>query len=186
MHPTRWAVTFTVSALTAICDNKPIISIFRIFLRKVIGSCFWCKFISFASCARAYETWKQCQWIMRTLAYKHKIRGENWLCLRPYLKAFPVFKVLETCRKYFLKIDPEIVEFRKNLSSGFWKNAKFLGMDQITSKNCIKSSWMQVNKIFLTRHRPEQFPSFFYAVFNGIKPLWDEAAIPKLIIFLKY
>ena len=71
---------------------------------------------------------------MRTLTCKHKMWGENWLCLRPYLKAFPVFKVLETCRKYFLKIDPEIVEFRKNLSSGFWKNAKFLGMDRITSK----------------------------------------------------
>ena len=46
LHPTGWAVTFTVSALTAICDDKPIISIFRIFLRKVIESSFWCKFIS--------------------------------------------------------------------------------------------------------------------------------------------
>ena len=27
-----------------------------------------------------------------------------------------------------------------HLYSGFWKNAIFLGMDQITSKNCIKSS----------------------------------------------
>ena len=32
---------------------------------------------------------------------------------------------------------------------------------------------------------PEQFPSFLYAVLNGIKPLRDEAAFPKLIIFLK-
>ena len=59
-------------------------------------------------------------------------------------------------------------------------------MDQITSKNCIKSSWMQVDKILLSRDRPEQFPSFLYEVFNGIKPLWDEAAFSKLIIFLKY
>ena len=81
--------------------HKPIISIFRIFLRKVIESSFWCKFISFASCARAYETWKQCQWIMRTLTCKHKIGGKNWLYLRPYLKAFPVFNVFETCREYF-------------------------------------------------------------------------------------
>ena len=39
---------------------------------------------------------------MRTLTYKHNILGENWLYLRPYLKAFPVFNVLETCRVYVL------------------------------------------------------------------------------------
>ena len=39
---------------------------------------------------------------MRTLTYKHNIWGENWLNLRPYLKAFPVFSVLETCRVYVL------------------------------------------------------------------------------------
>ena len=39
---------------------------------------------------------------MRTLTYKHNIWGENWLNLRPYLKAFPVFNVLETCRVYVL------------------------------------------------------------------------------------
>ena len=115
MHPTRWAVTFTVSALTAICDDKPVISIFRIFLRKVIESSFLCKFISFASCARAYETWKQCQWIMRTLTCKHKIWRKNWL----YLKAFPVFNVLETCREYFLTIDLRIVEFIKKFIERF-------------------------------------------------------------------
>ena len=122
---------------------------------------------------------------MRTLACKHKIWVGNWLYMRPYLKAFPVFNVLKTCREYFLTID-WLSNLWKDLSSGFLKNAKFLGMDQITSKNCIKSSWMQVNKILLTRDRPEQFPLFLYTVFNGIKPLWDEAAFPKLIIFLKY
>ena len=40
---------------------------------------------------------------MRTLTCKHKIWGENWLYLRPYLKAFPVFNVLETCREYLNK-----------------------------------------------------------------------------------
>ena len=100
---------------------------------------------------------------------KHKIWWENWLYLRPYLKTFLVFNVLETCRVF--------------VSHGFLKNAKFVGMDQITFKNCNKSSWIQVSKILLTRNRPEQFPSFFF--FNGIKPLWDDAAFPKLIIFLK-
>ena len=104
--------------------HKPIISIFLIFLQKVIESSFWCKFISFASCARAYETWKQCQWIKRTLTYKHKIWGENWLYLRLYLKAFPVFNVLETCREYLLTIDVEIVEFIKKFIEPFFEKCK--------------------------------------------------------------
>ena len=124
MHPTRWAVTFTVLALTAICDDKPIICIFRIFLRKVIESSFWCKFYLFAKCARVYETWKQCQWIMRTLTCKHKIWGKNWLYLRPYLKAFPVFNVLETCREYFLTIDLGIVEFIKKFIERFFEKCE--------------------------------------------------------------
>ena len=77
---------------------------------------------------------------MRTLTCKHKIWGKHWLYLRPYLKAFPVFNVLETCREYFLTIDLGIVEFIKKIIERIWKNAKFLGMDQITSKICIKSS----------------------------------------------
>ena len=44
---------------------------------------------------------------------------------------------------------------------------------------------MQVTKILLTRDRPEQLSSFLYAVFNGNKPLWDEAAFPKAYHFLK-
>ena len=109
---------------------------------------------------------KQCHWIMRTLPGKHNIWGENWLYLRPYLKAFSVFNVLETCRVYLLAIDLEIVKFIKNLSSSFLKNAKIVGMDQITCKNCNKSSWMQVNRILLTRDRPEQFSSFFCTQFS--------------------
>ena len=58
--------------------------------------------------------------IMRTLTCKHKTWGENWLYLRPYLKAFSVFNVLETCRVYLLVIDLGIVKFIKNLSSGFF------------------------------------------------------------------
>ena len=41
---------------------------------------------------------------------------------------------------YLLTIYLEIIEFIKKLSSGFFKNAKFVGMDQITSKTCIKRS----------------------------------------------
>ena len=52
---------------------------------------------------------------MRTLTCKHKIWGENWLYLRPYLKAFPVFNVLETCRVYLL-----IVKFINKFSERFF------------------------------------------------------------------
>ena len=76
--------------------------------------------------------------------------------------------------------------YKKHYRAVFLINAKFVGMEQITCKNYNKSSWMQVYKIILTRARPEQSFSFLYAVFNGIKPLWDEASFPKLIIILKY
>ena len=140
----------------------------------------------FAKCARAYETWKQCQWIMRTLTCKHKIWGENWLYLRSYLKAFPVFNVLETCSVYLLMIDLGIVKFiKKNLSSSFFNNAKFVGMDQITLKNCNKSSWMQVNQICLTRDRPEQFPSFFVRSFQWNQTTMRWSRVSKAYYFLK-
>ena len=82
------------------------------------------KFYLFVNCARAHETWKQCQWIMWTLTGKHKIWGENWLYLRPYLKAFPVFNVLETCREYFLTIDLGIVEFIKKFIERFFEKCE--------------------------------------------------------------
>ena len=37
----------------------------------------------------------------------------------PYLEAFPVFNVLETCREYFSTIDPGIVEFIKKFIERF-------------------------------------------------------------------
>ena len=52
---------------------------------------------------------------MRTLTCKVKIWGKNWLYWRPYLKAFPVFNVLETCRVYLLTIDLGIVKFIKKI-----------------------------------------------------------------------
>ena len=59
---------------------------------------------------------------MRTLTCKHKklIWWENWLYLRPYLKAFPVFNVLETCRVFLLTIDLLLNLLKKDLSSGFY------------------------------------------------------------------
>ena len=153
-------MTFTVSALTAICDDKPIFSIYRIFLRKVIESSFWCKFISFASCARTYETWKQCQWIMRTLTCKHKIWGKNWLYLRPYLKAFPVFNVLETCREYFLTIDLGIVEFIKKFSERFLEKCEIFGHGPNYVQKLSKAAECKLIKFFLLAIAQSNFPLF--------------------------
>ena len=50
---------------------------------------------------------------MWTLTCKHKLWGKNWLYLRPYLKAFPFFNVLETRRVYLSTIDLGIFQFIK-------------------------------------------------------------------------
>ena len=129
----------------------------------------------------------QCQWIMRTLTWKHKTWGENLLYLRPYLKPFSVFNVLETCRVYYFisnwSRDCQI--YKKKISSGFLKKTKFVGMDQITCKNCNKSCWMQVNKILLTRDRPEQFPSFLVRSFQWNQTTMRWSRVSKAYHFLK-
>ena len=62
-----------------------------------------------------------------TLTCKHKIWVENLLCLRPYLKAFPVFNVLETCREHFLTTDLGIVEFITIFIERFLEKRKIFG-----------------------------------------------------------
>ena len=63
---------------------------------------------------------------MKTLTCKHKIWGGNWLCLSAYLKAFPVFNVLETCREYFLTIDLGIFEFIKKFIERFLEKCEIV------------------------------------------------------------
>ena len=55
-----------------------------------------------------------------------EIWGKNWLYLRPYLKAFPVFNVPKTCRKYFLTIDFGIVEIIKKFIERFLEKCEIL------------------------------------------------------------
>ena len=142
-------------------------------------------FFFFAKCACTYETWKQCQWIMRTLTCKHKIWGKNLVYLRAYLKAFSVFNVIETCRVYLLATDLVIVKFMKKIIEPFLENAKIVGMEQITCKNCNRSSWMQVNEILLTRDRPEQFPSFVVCNFQWNQTTMRWSRVSKAYHFLK-
>ena len=62
---------------------------------------------------------------MWTLTCKHKIWGENWLYLRPYLKAFPVFNALETSRVYLLAMDlMRILKFIKKSIERFFEKCE--------------------------------------------------------------
>ena len=61
---------------------------------------------------------------MRTLACKHKIWGENCSYLRSYLKAFPVFNVLQTCRVYLLTADLRIIKFIKKFIERFFEKCE--------------------------------------------------------------
>ena len=122
----------------------------------------WSGFYCNRSCHGNITMPLQCQWIMRTLTCKHKTWGENLLYLRPYLKPFSVFNVLETCTEYFFTIDLGIVEFIKKFSERFLEKCEIFG------------------------HGPNYVQKLYQKQPFSIKPLWDEAAFPKLIIFLKY
>ena len=54
----------------------------------------------------------------------HKIWGENWLYLRSYLKAFPIFNVLETCRVYLPTVDLGIFKFIKTIIERFFEKCE--------------------------------------------------------------
>ena len=58
-------------------------------------------------------------------------------------------------------------------------------MEQITCKNFNKSRWMQVNKILLTRDRPEQIPSFLVRSFQWNQTTMRWSRISKAYHFLK-
>ena len=122
---------------------------------------------------------------MRTLTCKHKTWGKNWLYLRPYLKAFSVFNVLETCRVYLLAIDLGIVKFIEKFIKQFFEKCEIIGMGQIMCKNCNKSSWMQVNKIPLIRDRQGQFPSLPVRSFQWNQTTVRWSRVSKACHFLK-
>ena len=109
---------------------------------------------------------------MRTLTCKHKIWRENWLCLSPYLKAFPVFNVLKTCREYFLTIDLGIVEFIKKIYLAvFGKMRNLLAWTKLPPKTVSKAAECKLITFFLLAIAQSNSPLFLYAVFNGINPL---------------
>ena len=108
---------------------------------------------------------------MRTLTSKYKIWGKNWLYLRPYFKAFPVFNVLETCREYFLTIDLGIVEFIKKFIERFLEKCEIFRHGPNYVQKLSKAAECKLIKFFLLAIAQSNSPLFLYAVFNGIKPL---------------
>ena len=124
---------------------------------------------------------------MRTLTCKHKSGGKLAI-FEALFKSLPCFQCswnLQRILYCWWLISGLSSLYKKNLSSSFFNNVKFVGMDQITLKNCNKSSWMQVNQICLTRDRPEQFPSFFVRSFqrNQTNRRWSQ--VSKAYHFLK-
>ena len=62
--------------------------------------------------------------------------GGTWLYFTPYLKAFPVFNVLETCRVYLLTIDLGIVKcVKKTHTNSNWNKIPILTSKTKTGKN---------------------------------------------------
>ena len=59
------------------------------------------------------------------------------------------------------------------------------GMDQITYTNCNKRSRMRVNKILLSRDRPEQFPSFLEGSFQWYQTTMRWSRFSKACHFLR-
>ena len=109
---------------------------------------------------------------MRRLTCKHKIWLKNWLYLRPHLKAFPVFNVLETCREYFLTIDLGIVEFIKKIYLAvFGKMRNLLAWTKLPPKTVSKAAECKLIKFFLHAIAQSNSPLLLYVVFNGINPL---------------
>ena len=92
---------------------------------------------------------------MRKLCRKHKIWGESWLYLRPYLKVFSVFNVLQTGRVFLLEIDLEIVKFIKKK---FFE--RFFGKCENCRHGPNYVQKLSQNYSQITRNRPEQFSSF--------------------------
>ena len=123
---------------------------------------------------------------MRTLTCKHKIWRKNWLYLRHYFKALPVFNVLETRRVNLLTIDLGIFQFiKKTYRAVFWKMRNLQAWTKLRAKTVTKAAECKLIKFFLLAIPQSNSPLFLYAVFNGIKPQWDEAAFPKLTVFFK-
>ena len=76
--------------------------------------------------------------------------------------------------------------YKKIYRAVFWKMRNLWAWTKLCAKTVTKAAECTLIKFFLLAIAQSNSPLFLYAAFNGIKPLWDEAAIPKLIIFLKY
>ena len=89
-----------------------------------------------------------------------------------------------TCRVYLQTIDLGIVKFIKKIYRAvFLKMPNLQAWTKLPAKTftVIKVAECKLIKFFLLAIARSNSPLYLYAVFNGIKPLCDEAAFPKLI-----
>ena len=109
---------------------------------------------------------------MRTFTCKHKTWGENLLYLRPYLKAFPVFNVLETRKVCLWTIDRVIFQFTKKIYLAvFCKMRNLQAWTKLRAKTVTKAAECKLIKFFSLAIAQSNSPLCLYAVFNGIKLL---------------
>ena len=74
------------------------------------------------TCARVYESWKQCQWIMRPLTCKHKIWGGKLVIFEALFKNLACFQCSWNLQGMFINnwsLDCRI--YKKIYLAVFWK-----------------------------------------------------------------
>ena len=168
-------------------------------------------------CISAYETWKQYQWIMRTLTkgkfgyarlskvaaaatwlvpasysawhffaddiLKENIPGlaayfdnsavyfktfwQPWLYWRPFLKAFPVFNVLETCRVYYFTDDWswDCQVYEKMYWAVFWIMWNLKAWTKLCAKTVTKAAECRLIKFFFNPQSHRAIPLLFCTQF---------------------
>ena len=85
-------------------------------------------------------------------------------------------------------IDLKIVKFIKKIIERFFEKCKTCkhGPNYVQNLYQKQLNICKLIKFVSLAIARSNFHLFLYEVFDGIKPIWYEAAFPKLISFLKY
>ena len=178
-------MTFIVSALTAIGDTSQLLAYSGYFFEKQSRVLFDAN-LYLLLVVHVHMKLENNASEQRGRSLVDTKSGEKLVIFEAVFKSLPCFQCSWNLQGIFIdNWSPDCRIYRKKLSSAFLKNAKFLGMDQITSKNYNKSSWMQVNNILPTRDRSEQFPSFFVCSFQCNQTTMGWRRVSKAYQFLK-
>ena len=107
------------------------------------------------------------------LFYVFQSRTALIRALNPFLFYFPIWHLKTN------KINEKV------LKKGTLGISRKIWCSNLETKSVTKAAQCKLIKFFLLAIARSNSPLFLYTVCNGIKPLWDVVAFPKLIIFLK-